>query len=180
MTGIGHEICAACVCAPMLPWVHAHPVGVVLACAGMMLGANAPDHLERIWGFRVIPHRTWTHWPAWWAAALLAAGIAVLALPSSYAPLAGLVAGYAGGGLLHLVLDFGSPMGIPLAWQPVARMTRRRTVQVGPVQVTQTGKGRWSLMLYTTGTLRDEARIIGWLHLVMLPVLLLSFALSTL
>lgn len=102
----------------------AAPPGVVMAMAfliGALLGARAPDRLECAWWGRLgrrrralIPHRTLTHWPWLWLSAL---GMGWWAAHAAGAPawvLSGwLLVGLAATGLLHLVTDLLTPVGIP-------------------------------------------------------------------
>lgn len=86
--------------------------GLLLA-AGLLAGCNLPDDLEfplNIGGLRgptLIPHRSLTHWPWAYVAAIVAAR---MLLPMPW----GLIAvGAALGALLHLAIDAVSPHGIP-------------------------------------------------------------------
>jgi membrane-bound metal-dependent hydrolase YbcI (DUF457 family) len=90
------------------------PAALAGACA--LLGATAPDALEIAWfknGRRksIIPHRTLTHWPALWIA------LAVLddwLIAPRYGRTIGMaIAGYCAGAAIHLLMDIGTPMGIP-------------------------------------------------------------------
>lgn len=86
----------------------------IFVVLGSFIGARAPDWLEsavynkkRRWKLRLLPHRSLTHWPWPW---LLLCGFAALALPWWGQAL---LLGFALAGLLHLMLDFFTPMGIP-------------------------------------------------------------------
>jgi membrane-bound metal-dependent hydrolase YbcI (DUF457 family) len=57
--------------------------------------------------FSLLPHRSISHWPPIWVAIIAAA---LFWLP---APIDTLIAGVAFGALLHLLIDLGSPMGVP-------------------------------------------------------------------
>lgn len=81
--------------------------------AGIIFGASAPDWTEIVsWGpfggrESVLEHRTVTHWPPVWVAVAL--GSACVPEPWSH-----IVFGFALGALLHIAVDLGSPMGVPL------------------------------------------------------------------
>lgn len=99
-----------------------HPAVVTLVALGMVLGARGPDRLE-IPSFNrrtqtrrsVIPHRTLTHWPLFWAFLTGLCGSAwhqtqdVLLYPILSVGL-----GFCAAGWLHLVMDIMTPAGIPL------------------------------------------------------------------
>lgn len=78
---------------------------------GCLAGARSPDHLEgELLGMRLIAHRTVTHWlPVWLALAGLSLWLAVRFSLPGY-----LIFGYALGGLLHVLGDLLTPMGVPL------------------------------------------------------------------
>jgi membrane-bound metal-dependent hydrolase YbcI (DUF457 family) len=84
------------------------------AMAAGCLGGTAPDWLELIpWrkGRRWCKHRTITHWVPAWVALLYGANFGL----STYwwcAPLLG----FAIGGLVHLLIDWPNPLGIPIFW----------------------------------------------------------------
>ncbi|WP_018949074.1 metal-dependent hydrolase [Thioalkalivibrio sp. ALMg11] len=102
--------------------------GVVAAVAAY-LGSTAPDALEIPrwkeegfwpWSRRrvrhsAVPHRTATHWLAAWV--LLALAGVIQGWPVLW--------GFALGGLLHVTLDWLTPMGIPV-WRPDVRHSLRR------------------------------------------------------
>lgn len=130
MTRFSHAACAAAVAAALVYISPAQPE--LLAAAGIMAGANAPDWLERL---ARLPHRTLFHWPILWVFGFF---VGLLAMP--FSPLGAAVSGFAAGGLLHLALDLGTPTGIPMMWPP-------------------NGRHRESLFLYVTGDLAREALI---------------------
>lgn len=89
----------------------------LLALAAVMAGfwgGTAPDWLELIpWrkNKRWCAHRTVTHWVPAWAGLFYAAG---WGLQTWWwcAPLLG----FAAGGLVHLLIDWPNPLGIPIVW----------------------------------------------------------------
>lgn len=127
---------------------------LVLAVA--LWGARAPDALEMYkWsdGKRrsIIPHRTITHWPPVW---ILIALPAYFYTPTEYQPLivVGLLAC-----LLHLLMDFLTPSGIPL-FNPFGKSYR--------------------FILYRTGSLKGEAlaTLVTWVAAgAIAPILYFSF-----
>ena len=85
-------------------------------------GGVAPDRLEYAGRYRWVTHRTLTHWGLLWAGLAAWAGW----LMSRAIQPNGLVvflAGFACGGLSHLLGDWPNPMGVPW-WLP----TRRRSL----------------------------------------------------
>lgn len=86
---------------------------------GVVLGARTPDWLEIAWfssGGResLIPHRTLTHWPWLWVAALTGVLVFARTQDSPQALFAAWVGiGFVAAALLHLVMDALTPMGIP-------------------------------------------------------------------
>ncbi|WP_305910464.1 metal-dependent hydrolase (plasmid) [Methylomarinum sp. Ch1-1] len=120
---------------------------------GVIAGALAPDYLEITFrnpfsknGYsRTIPHRTITHWwplwlILWYYAPPLEQWVAYVFLASFGVSLyiGQLIAGYAVGGIIHLICDAFSPSGIPTYL---------------PFSATRIGAG-----LYTTG--KNEWRIV--------------------
>ncbi|AOV18764.1 hypothetical protein BJI67_16115 (plasmid) [Acidihalobacter aeolianus] len=93
-------------------------VALLLGC---LAGARSPDHLEgELLGMRLIPHRTITHWlPLWLLLAGFSAWLAVRFSLPGY-----VVLGYALGGLLHVIADLLTPMGVPIL-TPVRRHSLR-------------------------------------------------------
>lgn len=89
----------------------------VLALATVItgyLGGTAPDWLELIpWrkGKRWCTHRTITHWVPAWAALLYASNLGL----GSYW-WCGPLFGFAVGGLIHLLIDWPNPLGVPILW----------------------------------------------------------------
>lgn len=85
----------------------------VFVILGSFVGARAPDWLEAVhatkrrWKIPLFPHRTLTHWPWPW---LMLAGWMLLSMPWWGQAL---LFGFAIAGLLHIALDFVTPMGIP-------------------------------------------------------------------
>ena len=113
MTKHGHNAVGACCALGSLAFPHEHPWFIML---GVYLGAGAPDWLEVSWydvqrrcRASLIEHRTWTHWlPAWillisyaWYEAQTESGFWILF-------------GFAVGGLVHLLVDWPNPTGIPI------------------------------------------------------------------
>lgn len=96
----------------------------IIACLCLLSGATAPDWLEirKKSGGTVINHRTITHWlPIWIGLFVLASYMMNTGLmnifgheiePNKY--IAASLLGFSIGGLLHLVVDFPNPMGIPV------------------------------------------------------------------
>lgn len=125
-TGVGIALVAAVATEHLFGWAHAVIVGV---CA--MLSSSLPDNMEIKWwtgGERhsVIPHRTLTHWMPMWLA--LAAWIGwrvahgqVLVQPEADAALLGICAGALG----HVLMDWMTPMGVPVGLLPWRRRSLR-------------------------------------------------------
>lgn len=91
-----------------------------LLLVGSLAGSRAPDHLEgEFLNRRIIRHRTLTHWFPFW---LLALGFGLH--ERSVTLLAWLLVGYSAGGLLHLLCDAMTPMGVPIL-TPWRRMSLR-------------------------------------------------------
>jgi membrane-bound metal-dependent hydrolase YbcI (DUF457 family) len=131
MTRQGHTAAAAIIAVAVLYVSTAQPA--LLLATGLLAGSNAPDWSERVF---MVQHRTWTHWPGWWA------GLVVVGLAGMLVwPVSAFVAGFGMGGLLHLGLDVGTHMGVPLKWPP-------------------DGRRRFSLHLYQTGARGREAAIL--------------------
>jgi membrane-bound metal-dependent hydrolase YbcI (DUF457 family) len=89
----------------------------VLALATVVagyLGGTAPDWLELVpWrkGKRWCTHRTITHWVPAWAGLAYGANF-MMSAHWWYGPLFG----FAAGGLIHLLIDWPNPRGIPIFW----------------------------------------------------------------
>lgn len=111
MTRRGHYTAALAAAATGI--AIAPDVDGLLLAAGVLAGCNLPDDLEfplNIGGLRgptLVPHRSLTHWPWAYAAAIVAARMLIPA------PWNLLVMGAALGALLHLAIDAVSPHGIP-------------------------------------------------------------------
>lgn len=145
LTGVALGIVAVNVYAHLAP-----PHGgwqTVLGCAlvawAAFMGSTAPDALEIAWfrhGARhsLIPHRTFTHWPALWITAICADVFWVL--PHQGLMLAAALGAYCAGAVLHLFMDAGTPMGIPL--------------------VLPTRRHRRSLNLYRSGQAGAETALV--------------------
>jgi membrane-bound metal-dependent hydrolase YbcI (DUF457 family) len=87
----------------------------LILAAGLIAGASLPDQIEGVIGFdalggrhSILPHRSISHWPPVWIAL---GALALWLLPT---PFSTIVGGLAFGALLHLAIDIGSPMGIPI------------------------------------------------------------------
>lgn len=110
-------------------WRYPDVPGAILALVGALAGSSAPDWLEIShaepnnrggWSrWSLIPHRTITHWPYPWLAALL---YGIPMLPPVWHPFA---EGFVYAALLHLLTDFPNPTGIPLGL-PWGRRTSLR------------------------------------------------------
>ena len=137
----GHLLTGAALAVPV--GVAGHP----LFATGIMLGATAPDWLEMPYrvGYgtwkRVIPHRTLTHWPMPYLLAL----IGLWLFGQDISATARMVAmGFAAGALLHLLMDFGTPMGIPLML-PFSRRTTAGLYKTGGIGEMAVVLGTWGL-----------------------------------
>lgn len=114
---------------------------------GAVLGGRAPDRLEITrWKngrceAALIPHRTLTHSPWIWIGLLVAA--TALTTRAGYEIGAWWLAGFASSALLHVLLDRGSSMGIPLG-NPFGKRTSLRWYRVGHASE------RWSLLAVLT------------------------------
>jgi inner membrane protein len=94
---------------------------------GAVVGASFPDSLEMPSFYNgkrdsLIPHRTLTHFAPLWLLAILVGHY--LSMPWWAHSL---VLGVALAALLHIVVDFGSPMGCPLL-HPLRRVRIRRPI----------------------------------------------------
>lgn len=103
---------------------------------GCLLGGRAPDWLEiagysrltdRRWS--LIPHRTLTHWPWLWMLLL------ILTIPSVHYGGQGalVVSGMAAGCLLHIGMDYLTPMGVPLGVNPFGERSSLNWVRTGSI-----------------------------------------------
>lgn len=136
MTGRGHKLfglgLATASAACLSPFIGGE--AALALVAGSYPGTTAPDWMEvRIGGFRLIPHRTITHWLLLWVAL---GAVGVWLMQSSLLPGA-LLTGFALGGFSHWLGDFGTPMGVP-----VLHPTRRKTLGLWG-----TGKGEYKPIL---------------------------------
>lgn len=88
--------------------------GSVLFALGAVIGSKSPDWLELpIRGFNnarisLFPHRTFTHWPFLW---LLGTFWAIVVMDNY---LQSVFLGFFLGGVIHLVQDSCTPMGVPV------------------------------------------------------------------
>ena len=89
-----------------------HYVWSILAIFSGAAGGTAPDWLEVAWWSRKrklwITHRTWTHWGVAWCALLVYSYVSLN--EGAWAPIA---FGFAAGGIMHLLADWPTPLGIP-------------------------------------------------------------------
>lgn len=107
---------------------------VMLTClviAASLAGARAPDAME-IYKWRhgkrysLIPHRTITHWPIAW---LIGGSILIAATPSGFRSVS---IAFIISALIHLLLDYATPSGIPF-WQPFEKGRSRRIYRTGDI-----------------------------------------------
>lgn len=150
MNKAGHHITSVALAVAAWPVLSTHgPVDAAAAALGMVAGASAPDWLEgAIWvgnsRLSLLPHRTLTHWPVLWLLAALALFFVSLPLPRM------LGYGFVAGSLAHILMDLGTPTGIPLL-SPFGQRT--------------------SAMLYRAGTVREGFVIVAWCALCFLGYL---------
>lgn len=102
-------------------------VGWALGC---VLGSSGPDDAEVVYSTHggrrsLLVHRTWTHQPMLWIAILW-----YLIANWTRHPLEYVAAGWLSSGLLHLLMDMLTPMGIPLLW-PTAQRTSLNLLKRG-------------------------------------------------
>ncbi len=122
MTGKGHRAMGVLGMIFTYHLVQGSAIIPIYCAVGVMLGANAPDYLElRTKRGTLIAHRTITHWLPlwgallWWALGqLLIVPVPEVAMINIETGVASLIAGFALGGLLHLLMDLPNPMGIPI------------------------------------------------------------------
>lgn len=108
---------AGCVLGAGLGWLILRSGGDViyagLLAAGSVAGSSAPDWLEiKCWlaghRYSLIPHRTCTHWLLGWCM------LTALAWMPSVEPLMWFVRGFTASCLVHVSMDFCTPMGVPV------------------------------------------------------------------
>jgi inner membrane protein len=97
--------------------------------AGCLLGSSAPDTLEIktwLWGTRlsVIPHRRITHWMLGW---IVATGWMAFRVWQGAGFLWCVALGYCLSSLLHVYLDYRTPMSVPVfhPWRRARRSNAR-------------------------------------------------------
>lgn len=116
MSPTGHNITAAALGCASASYIFSKlndPLGASLALAGAMLGARAPDWTEIArWKngkrYSVIPHRGPTHWPGFWLFGAIYSALYI------EAPYSFLITLFFASAVLHLILDWMTPSGIPL------------------------------------------------------------------
>lgn len=140
MTGRGHTLSGlVCIFGAYTFFkyqVELNTIGIILGIIGVIFGATAPDWLEirRPDGGTVIPHRTITHVVILWVGLFLFSLVNIsnqqflnyeflsFLKIASYIPqslenisysIFAFFFGFSAGGLLHLLVDFPNPMGIP-------------------------------------------------------------------
>lgn len=136
----GHHITSLALAAATTTVLWSNAPGVAIpAAAGIVAGASAPDWTEMSWWFfgrrSLLPHRTLTHWPVVWIALALYFAWVGPGIVQSFG------FGIVGGSSLHLLMDFGTPMGIPLL-QPFGK--------------------RYSVRVYGTGSAKEFLVILAW------------------
>jgi membrane-bound metal-dependent hydrolase YbcI (DUF457 family) len=172
MGPIGHKltgIAAGCLAAAAL-FLLIHDRSLVAIPAGYV-GGTAPDWLEiahaefssqqQRWVRRsIIPHRTITHWWPLWL--ILLAGVIAWPVPAwiislglfngenlftvNLAPLLrAVLAGFAAGGVMHLIMDVPNPSGIPI--------------------LTPMAYSRWSLHWWRSGNAQEPLAGLGMVAL---------------
>ncbi|WP_186214898.1 metal-dependent hydrolase [Burkholderia gladioli] len=108
-------------------WSFFEPWQVALVFAGCLCGSSSPDFLELPWwswfGTRhsLIPHRTITHWMLAWVILTAWVWLRLWREQSFWWCIA---AGFCASSLLHVLMDYNTPMGVPV-FHPWKR-TRRR------------------------------------------------------
>lgn len=143
MTGSGHQ--ATNILLAPAAFVVAEAFGVVpwLFTTAFIVAARLPDWLEvRKGGWTLIKHRAWTHWGLGWA--LL--GVLVLLFvdePHAQAALTGLALG----ALVHLLVDWPNPRGVPWLWP-----TRRHSLKLW-----RSGEREYLIWLFAT-----FASVLAW------------------
>jgi inner membrane protein len=103
---------------------------------GCIFGASAPDYLEFHYGEgprghrTLFVHRTWTHQPFFWVAAIAA----YLHYEFRHTAYHYGVLGWLYSALLHLCMDFLTPMGIPLGF-PWSKRTSLHLYRTGKSEI---------------------------------------------
>ncbi|MCG7871053.1 MAG: metal-dependent hydrolase [Candidatus Thiodiazotropha lotti] len=134
MMPLTHNLTAVALAASMaalLPQMEAGEFAI-----GCILGARAPDWLEiaeynHMTGRRgsLIPHRTLTHWPWAW---MMLLGLIIPSIQQGGQGAIGL-AGFAVGGLLHIGMDYLTPMGVPLGLHPFGERSSLNWIRTGSI-----------------------------------------------
>ena len=100
--------------------IHSGTASILLAL-GLLAGSNAPDYLEVVYfeqgqRYSLIAHRTLTHIFLMWVVLLL-----LTVMQISMNDVSGVLlivqwwlVGFFGGGVLHILLDMGTPTGVPI------------------------------------------------------------------
>jgi len=130
-TGIGLSLCAASIAL----WVGYSLVQATIIMVMAIVSAALPDTMEIKWWRRgvrhsVIPHRTLTHWLAPWLAACV--WITWIGL-NPY--MGSLLFGVAAGATGHILMDWLTPMGVPVM-SPFRRHSLRLIHSGHPVMET--------------------------------------------
>lgn len=174
MTRGGHVASSLMTASAAGAWLwHGQPVAAACLLIGSLAGANAPDWIERPLDIPIVRHRTWGHWPGWWCGVTLSGVVAQRMLrtvaPLS-APAAWALVGLGAAALLHVLIDTGSPMGVPWGWPPRYRRSAERNRHIGPFKLRRTKTGRWTGDIYNTGDRIGEAAVLSALGAVCLLV----------
>jgi membrane-bound metal-dependent hydrolase YbcI (DUF457 family) len=122
---------------------------------GALLGARAPDWIElaQFSSFldrrvSIIPHRTITHWPWLWLAALLiATGLTQVYDDYPGREVAWGCVGFILSGMLHLLLDSLTPTGIPLGFNPFGKRTAFAYMRNGSYSEFLVSLSAWAVAL---------------------------------
>lgn len=151
MTGTGHHVAAVGAALPcfffcpvvVTDWPGSSSILSLLGALGCVTGGKAPDWLEfPIFGHRLIPHRTLTHWIPLWLITFLA----LLIVPLD-PPIQVFLLGFVVGNLVHISGDALTPMGIPV-WSPMRRKTLARWRSGGFQEATWV-LGVWAVSMCT-------------------------------
>jgi membrane-bound metal-dependent hydrolase YbcI (DUF457 family) len=159
MTRNGHFITGAILAATSFAITSSYGLLV-----GFIIGSSAPDNLEmssynkRSGSYnRLIPHRTLTHWPFLWIGGIYAlyhykTDITAIATHIGWE----ILLGYCLSAVLHLIMDIGTPMGIPI-FTPFGKRYS--------LNFYSTGKGEWipiTLLIMLSGTtMKYQDRLIS-------------------